>query len=140
MGAIEVCRQPDAGYAEFDFYDGLAALLRIADEISRQTHSPLNNWLPRGQGYLNVALKHLPEIGRVDYTQRDLAWQWRAANLLQSAVLISARWLQRELLVESGVLAAHPAFYVVRAMLPEEAVVVLYFAQRRAGDGGLFWD
>ena len=139
MGALAACLEPETDYAAFDFYDGLAALLRIADALSHRPRSPLSDWLPRAQGYFNVALKHLPEIGGADYAQRGLARQWRAANLLRCAVPISARWLQQQLLVECSILAAHPAFYWVREALPEAAAVVDIFARRRVGRAGLFW-
>ena len=111
MGASASCLEPDATSAMYDFYDGLAALLRICDVVSRQPTSSLAAWLPRAQGYLQVALKHLPEIGGADYAQRGLAQQWRTANLLGCATPISARWLQQQLRVECGMLAAHPGFH-----------------------------
>ena len=131
MGAIDCCLQPDAHYAEYDFYDGLASLLRICDALSRQPRVPLAAWLPRAQGYLNVALKHLPDIGSADYAPRGLAAQWRTANLLACAAPISARWLQAQLALECGLLLAHQGFYFVREGLPEDAQVVIFLAQRR---------
>jgi len=136
MGAIDSCLEPAAVY---DFYDGLAALLRICDVLDRYSTSPLSAWLPRAQGYLHVALKHLPEIGGEDYAQPGLAQQWRAANLLACAAPISARWLQQQLAEECAVLAAHQGFYLVCAALPEVAAAVLDLARRRAGRLGLFW-
>jgi len=139
MGAIDICLEPDASYEVFDFYDGLVALLRIYDAVSRQPGAVLKGWLPRAQGYLSVALKHLPEIGGVDYAQRGLAQQWRAANLLVCAVPISARWLRRQLALECKILAEHVGFYFVRRVLPEEARVILVLA-RACGDGaGSLW-
>lgn len=139
MGAIAVCLEPDAGYEVFDYYDGLLALLRICDAANCQPNSPLATWLVRAQGYLNVALKHLPEIGGADFAQSDIAQQWRSANLLAHAVPISARWLQQQLRLECKCLAAHESFYFVRRVLPEEAWVVLVLA-RETGDGaGSLW-
>jgi len=136
MGAIDSCLEPAAVY---DFYDGLAALLRICDAVGRHPTSPLSAWLPRAQGYLNVALKHLPEIGGADYARPELARQWRAADLLACATPISARWLQQQLARECAMLAAHADFHCLRAALPEAAAVVLDLAHRRAGRVGLFW-
>lgn len=139
MGAGAVCLEPDAGYDVFDFYDGLLALLRICDAVSCQPNSPLAAWLQHAQGYLNVALKHLPDIGGADFTQSDIAQQWRAANLLAHAVPISARWLRHQLRLECKSLATHTGFYFVRRVLPEEAWVVMVLA-REPGDGaGSLW-
>ncbi len=138
MDAFASCREPNVGYAAFDFYDGLAALLHICDIVTDPVPSVLNAWLPRAQGYLNVALKHLPDIGGEDYTQCGLAAQWRAANLLDCAAPISGRWLQQQLIVECDILTAHPGFYYFRAALPEAAAVVVFFARQRAGISGLF--
>lgn len=138
MGALDACLEPEAGYTVFDVYDGLAALLRICETVSRQPQSPLMPWLPRAQGYLNVALKHLPEIGGEDYAQRSLARQWRAADLLQRAVPVCARWLEQQLILECSILAAHPEFHLIRAALPADALAVVFLARRRAGGAGLF--
>lgn len=138
MGAIDACLEPDSGYAVFDFYDGLAALLRISDAVSCQGLAPLQTWLPRVQGYLNVALKHLPEAGGADYAQSGWARQWRAAQLLLCALPVSARWLQQQLIVECGILADHPGFRYLREILPEDAAVVVFFARRGVDKRGLF--
>jgi len=139
MGAINICLEPDAGYAVFDFYDGLLALLRICDAVSGQPNSPLAAWLVRAQGYLNVALKHMPEAAGADIAQAGIAQQWRSANLLEHAVPISARWLRQQLRLECKYLAAHAGFYFVSRVLPEEAWVVLVVA-REPGDGaGSLW-
>lgn len=137
MGAIDSCLGADAMY---DFYDGLAALLRIYEAVSRQPLATLSAWLPRAQGYLNVALKHLPQIGGEDYAQPGWARQWRAANLLVCATPISARWLQQQLVAECAMLAAQEGFYCLRAALPTDTAVVLGLARQRAGRTGLFWD
>lgn len=137
MGAIDSCLEPNAVY---DFYDGLAALLRIYDNLRHEPCAPLATWLPRAQGYLQVALKHLPEIGGVDYAQRGLAQQWRTANLLACAAPISARWLQQQLNEECAMLVTHAGFYWLCADLPEDAAVVSDLARRRAVRLGLFWD
>jgi len=135
MGAIDTCLEPDTVY---DFYDGLAALLRIYDVVVRHGSPPLLAWLPRAQGYLNVALKHLPQIGGEDYARRGWAQQWRASHLLACAAPVSARWLQQQLTEECILLAAHPDFYCLRAALPEDALVVICLARHRAGRVGLF--
>jgi hypothetical protein len=139
MGASASCLEPDATSVLYDFYDGLAVLLRICDGVSRQPTSSLAAWLPRAQGYLQVALKHLPEIGGADYAQHGLAEQWRAANLLGCAAPISARWLQQQLRVECGILTAHPGFHFLREVSPEEMAAVIFCAWRRVGRAGLFW-
>jgi hypothetical protein len=139
MGASASCLEPDAISALYDFYDGLAALLRICDAVSLQPTASLAAWLPRAQGYLQVALKHLPEIGGADYAQRGLAEQWRTANLLGCAAPISARWLQQQLCVECGILAAHPGFHLLGEALPEEMATVVFCARRRADRAGIFW-
>ena len=139
MGALDTCLEPDAGYEVFDFYDGLAAVLRVYDAVSRQPGSVLWGWLPRAQGYLSVALKHLPEIAGVDYAQHGLAQQWRAANLLACAVPISARWLRRQLVLECKILAEHAGFYFVRRVLAEEARVILVLARTGEDGAGSLW-
>ena len=130
MGAVDSCLEPDAGYAVYDFYDGLAALLRIYDVLNVQPLIALSTWLPRAQGYLHVALKHLPDIGGEDYAQLGLAAQWRAAKLLECAAPISARWLQTQLVVECGILVAHEHFYFLRSVLHEDTAAVIFLARR----------
>ena len=140
MGAMDACLEPEAGSIVYDFYDGLAAMLRICDAVDTRSPSFLSAWMPRAQGYLNVALKHLPAIGGEDYAQPGWAQQWRAAHLLDCAAPISARWLQQQLAEECARLAAHAGFHFLREVLPADAAVVLALARRRAGRTGLFWD
>lgn len=139
MGAFDTCLDPDSGHAVFDFYDGLLALLRICDALSGQSNSPLAAWLVRAQGYLNVALKHLPEIAGADFAQAGIAQQWRAAKLLKLAVPISARWLRQQLRLECKYLAAHAGFHFVSRVLPEEAWVVLVLAREPEDGRGSLW-
>lgn len=138
MGAIDHYLMLGTTNAAHDFYDGLAALLRVCDVVSRQPLAPLASWLPRAQGYINVALKHLPAIGGADYVQRSLAAQWRAANLLACAAPICARWLQEQLAVECRILVRHPEFHFLRGVLPEDAEIVLCLARRVAKAGSLW--
>lgn len=133
-------RQPLKIYAcEWDFYDALAALLRIADYAQHHRACPLASWMPRAQGYLNVALKHMPELAEYDFraaaTTRELALQLRSAHLLRKTDVLSGMWLKTQLTVECGTLHAHPGFEPMREKLPGELKIIALVAQSRAGRG-----
>lgn len=128
--------QPLKHYAwEWDFYDALAALLRIADYAQRHRASALTPWLPRAQGYLNVAFKHMPGLGEYDFgaatTARELALQLRAAHLLRKTGVLSGMWLKAQLVVECTKLYEHPCFDKVRAQLPGEMKIIALVAQSK---------
>lgn len=120
---------------EWDFYDALAAYLRIADYAQRHGPSALSSWLPRAQGYLNVAFKHMPGLGEYDYcnvaTTRELALQLRAAHLLRKTAVLSGMWLKTQLVVECGKLFEHAGFGKMREQLPGEMKIIALVAQSR---------
>lgn len=126
--------QPLKHYAwEWDFYDALAAYLRIADDVQRQRSSPLRAWLPRAQGYLNVAFKHMPGLGEYDVqaptTARELALQLRAAHLLRKPGVLSGMWLKTQLVAECAKLVQHAGFESMREHMPGEAKIIKLVAQ-----------
>lgn len=123
MGARDAVMQQD-------FYTGLLALLRLNETLSRYPAAPLRECQPRLQGYLQVALKHLPDIGGADYALPDLAVQWRTACLLRCAVPVSARWLQSQLAVECARLVRHAGFSDVHTLWAEDAAVIQALAVR----------
>lgn len=128
--------QPLKIYAgEWDFYDALAAFLRIADYAQRHRGGPLAAWLPRAQGYLNVAFKHMPELGEYTFseaaTTRELALQLRSAHLLRKAAVLSGMWLKSQLVAECGKLFEHPGFETMRERLPGEMKMIALVAQSR---------
>lgn len=126
--------QPLKQYAwEWDFYDALAAYLRIADDAQRQRSSPLVNWIPRAQGYLNVAFKHMPGLGEYDVqeatTARELALQLRAAHLLRKPGVLSGMWLKTQLVAECAKLMEHAGFEKMREQMPSETKIIKLVAQ-----------
>lgn len=120
---------------EWDFYDALAAYLRIADYAQRHRANALNPWLPRAQGYLNVAFKHMPGLGEYEFceaaTTRELALQLRSAHLLRKTEVLSGMWLKTQLVVECGKLFEHPGFEKMREQLPGEMRTITLVAQSR---------
>ena len=129
-------RQPPSTYAwEWDFYDALAAFLRIADYAQRHRASSLASWLPRAQGYLNVAFKHMPGLGEYEFseaaTTRELALQLRSAHLLRKSAVLSGMWLKTQLVVECRRLFEHAGFEKMRAQLPGETKIIALVAQSR---------
>lgn len=128
--------QPPKTYAwEWDFYDALAAFLRVADYAQRHRPSALTPWLPRAQGYLNVAFKHMPGLGEYGFcetaTTRELALQLRSAHLLRKTAVLSGMWLKTQLVVECGKLFEHAGFEKMREPLPGEMKIIALVAQSR---------
>ncbi len=128
--------QPPSTYAwEWDFYDALAAFLRIADYAQRHRACALAPWLPRAQGYLNVAFKHMPGLGEYDFceaaTTRELALQLRSAHLLRKSAVLSGMWLKTQLVVECGRLLEHAGFEKMRELLPGETKIIAMVVQSR---------
>jgi hypothetical protein len=128
--------QPLKSYVwEWDFYDALAAFLRIADHAQRHRASALASWLPRAQGYLNVAFKHLPGLSEYDFceaaTTRELALQLRSAHLLRKSPVLSGMWLKTQLVVECARLFEHPGFEKMREQLPGEMRIIALVARSR---------
>lgn len=123
----------DAG--EWDFYDALAAFLRVADFVQRHRPALSTPWLPYAQGYLNVALKHMPELSEYDFdeaaTTREFALQLRGAHLLRKSTVLSGLWLKKQLVVECARLFEHPAYPTLRANLPGEMRMIAWVAQSR---------
>ena len=117
------------------FYDALAAYLRIADYAQRHPKSALAPWLPRAQGYLHVAFKHMPGLGEYDCceaaTTREFALQLRSAHLLRKTAVLSGMWLKSQLVEECGKLFAHPAYALMRERLPGEMRIIGLAAQSR---------
>ena len=128
--------QTTAAYAwEWDFYDALAAFLRIADYAQRHRASALTPWLPRAEGYLNVAFKHMPELSEYVFseaaTTRELAVQLRSAHLLRKANVLSGMWLKKQLVLECAKLYKHVGFKKLRDLLPGEMKIIALVAQSR---------
>ena len=126
---------PSTDAGEWDFYDALAALLRIAEFVQRQRPTLLGAWLPYAQGYLNVALKHMPQLSEYDCceaaTTREFALQLRAAHLLRKSAVMSGLWLKKQLVVECGRLFEHPGYHTLREHLPGEMRMIATVAQSR---------
>ena len=120
---------------EWDFYDALAAFLRIAEFVQRHRSTPLGSWLPYAQGYLNVALKHMPALCEYDCceaaTTREFALQLRAAHLLRKSAVLSGMWLKKQLVVECARLFEHPGYHTMRDRLPGEMRIIALVAQSR---------
>ena len=128
--------QPPKSYVwEWDFYDALAAYLRITDYAQRDRASALTSWLPRAQGYLNVAFKHMPGLSEYEFcevaTTRELALQLRSAHLLRKTEVLSGMWLKTQLVVECGKLFEHAGFEKMREQLPGEMKTIALVAQSR---------
>lgn len=126
--------QPLKSYVwEWDFYDALAAFLRIADHAQRHRASAIASWLPRAQGYLNVAFKHMPGLGEYEFseaaTTRELALQLRSAHLLRKTAVLSGMWLKTQLVMECGRLFEHPGFEKMREQLPGEMKIIALVAK-----------
>ena len=123
---------------EWDFYDALAAFLRVADFIQRHHSAQLKPCLPYAQGYLNVALKHMPELCEYDFfeaaTTREFALQLRAAHLLRKSAVLSGLWLKKQLVVECARLFEHSANTLLHENLPGEMRMIALVAQSRAAN------
>jgi len=121
--------------SDWDFYDALAAFLRIADYVQRHRATPLASWIQRAQGYLNVALKHMPELAEYDFceaaTTRELALQLRSAHLLRKTDVLSGMWLKTQLTVECKKLFTHPGYEKMREVLPGELKIIGLVAHSR---------
>lgn len=112
---------------EWDFYDALAAYLRIAERV-RQGLYPLADWLPRADGYLAIAFKCLPGLaihGFADSdTPRELATHLREEKLLDDAPMPSAKWLKEQLIMECNQLYDSEGFDELRPLLPEDTEII----------------
>ena len=126
---------PNTDTGEWDFYVALAALLRVAEFVQRHRPMLLGAWLPYAQGYLNVALKHMPQLCEYDCceaaTTREFALQLRAAHLLRKSAVMSGLWLKKQLVVECGRLIEQPGYHTLRERLPGEMRMIATVAQSR---------
>lgn len=126
---------PDGRQAwEWDSYDALAAYMRIAGRV-RQGVGLLERWLPRAEGYLGVAYQRLPGLAEFGFSDaessRDLATRLRDAKLLDNAPMLTAKWIQEQLIVECNQIYDSEGFDDLRPVMRGDTDIIELVALSR---------